>query len=77
MSENPIPADSEVPVDAEFGPCAEEIEVLKWRIEQLRGLGFEEQVAMQLACDFQVDLGLSRQLIGAGCSHELAAQIVT
>lgn len=66
-----------LPPDEELGPSDEETSILRWRISQLRGLGFQEDDAISLACDFHVDLGESRQLIGAGCPHDLAARILS
>lgn len=74
MSSNELPPDDELD---ELGPGDEEIAVLNWRVQSLRLLGFDEGLAIQLAVEFPVDLGEARKLIGAGCSHELAARILT
>lgn len=67
---------NELPDTDELGPGKEEIAVLNWRINSLRLMGFGEDLAIQLAVDFPVDLGEVRKLIGAGCPHEIAARIL-
>ena len=53
-----------------------EPEVLDWRMEQLRKLGFNWTQARQLSILADVDLNQARKMIYAGCSTDLAFQIL-
>ena len=53
----------------------EEQQILLWRLEQFRGLGFEYEAAVALA-EAPADIGQARRLIAAGCSVEVASRIL-
>jgi hypothetical protein len=49
--------------------------VARWRSDQFRSLGFDEdETALLLACD--ADLHLTRSLVASGCPRDLALRIV-
>ena len=50
-------------------------EVLRWRAEQFRQLGFAETEASDLAAS-EADLGQARYLVGSGCSPGVAFRIL-
>lgn len=55
----------------------EEIELVEaWRAEQLEHAGFSAQAAFEVALRHDVDLHLAIELIGRGCSPELALKIL-
>lgn len=53
-----------------------EQEVVGWRKERLRGVGFGCELATALAADCAVDLHELIQLVERGCPPELAARIL-
>jgi hypothetical protein len=53
----------------------EDQQVVRWRFDQFRLLGFSDEDAWMLV-DSGSDLQLTRSLIGAGCPHHLALRIV-
>ena len=55
---------------------AEEDEVIRWRAEQFRQLGFNELEALGLAAS-PADLGQARYLLGSGCPPPLALTILS
>lgn len=56
---------------------AEELQVLRWRFEQLVGHGYGHEVAAELAGDHTVELALARRLVSElGCPHDLAVRIL-
>jgi hypothetical protein len=50
-------------------------EVVRWRREQLTGVGFSLPLASRLACDEQWDIHALIELVERGCPPELAARI--
>ncbi len=59
----------------EIGPEEDMDKVVQWRYEGLQGLGFEATVALRLAGDKTVDVYKLRDILAAGCSHQVAADI--
>lgn len=53
----------------------EQLDVLQWRAEQFRQLGFTEGEAGELAVS-SADLGQARYLLGSGCPPHLALAIL-
>jgi len=53
----------------------EEDKVARWRFDQFRALGFDNDDAFLLALA-PVDLQASRTLMAEGCSHRLALRIL-
>jgi hypothetical protein len=51
-------------------------DVVAWRRRQLRGSGFEDPLAAELAGDCRVDLHALIELVESGCPSELAARIL-
>jgi hypothetical protein len=58
------------------GVATADDEVVSWRLEQLRGCGFDEQLADSIARDCRYDLHGLLGLVEAGCRPELAARIL-
>ena len=56
-------------------PSPEEERVLRWRLDQFLGLGFDLVCGTVLA-DSPADLSLARRLVGNGCPVETAVQIL-
>lgn len=55
----------------------EEAELVEaWRAEQLEMAGYGAQAAAELAMRQDIDLHLAIDLLGSGCSAELALQIL-
>lgn len=54
---------------------SEDVDVLQWRAEQFRELGFDELQAGELAAS-PADLGQARYLFTSGCPPRLALQIL-
>jgi hypothetical protein len=50
--------------------------VARWRAEELERAGYELSAAATLAASSGVDLHLAIELLAAGCSEELALQIL-
>jgi hypothetical protein len=50
--------------------------VERWRAEELERAGYELSAAAVLAASSQVDLHRAIELLDAGCSEELALQIL-
>jgi hypothetical protein len=50
-------------------------EVVRWRREQLTGVGFSLPLASRLACDEQWDIHALIELVERGCPPKLAARI--
>ena len=50
--------------------------VARWRAEELERAGYELSAAAMLAASSGVDLHLAIELLAAGCSEELALQIL-
>jgi hypothetical protein len=48
----------------------------RWRAEALERAGYEPRIAAELASRLDIDLHLATDLIAAGCSQELAVQIL-
>ena len=48
----------------------------RWRAEALERAGYEPRVAAELAARLDIDLHLATDLLAAGCSQELAVQIL-
>ena len=65
---------TESPVELLAG-TEKELQILRWRLEQLGGLGFALEDAAQLAMG-NADLAQARKLIGAGCPHAVALRIL-
>lgn len=61
----PLPAELEV----------EDTRVARWRFDQFRSLGFEDEDAFLLAVS-DVDLNAARTLVELGCSLPLALRIL-
>jgi hypothetical protein len=60
--------------DTRVGTEIERIE--RWRAEALERAGYEPNVAAELAARLDIDLHLASDLLAAGCSQELALQIL-
>jgi hypothetical protein len=60
---------------ADLLPSPEDQRVLRWRLDQFLGLGFDLVQGAMLA-DSRVDLGLARRLVARGCPVEIAARIL-
>lgn len=60
--------------DTTFGTEIERIE--RWRAEALERAGYEPRAAAELAARLDIDLHLASDLLAAGCSQELALQIL-
>jgi hypothetical protein len=63
------------PQDPTLALSGSDDEVLLWRYQQFRHLGFGESDATQLA-DSRADLGQARYVLGSGCPPKLALQIL-
>ena len=63
------------PPDPVLAAPGSDDEVLLWRYEQFRDLGFDESDATELA-DSRADLGQARYVVGSGCPPKLALQIL-
>ena len=61
--------------DTTFRPTEQEL-VERWRAQELERAGFPEDVAAELAMRSDVDLHRAIALLQAGCSAELAADIL-
>ena len=48
----------------------------RWRSEALERAGYEPRIAAELASRLDIDLHLATDLLAAGCSQELAVQIL-
>jgi hypothetical protein len=48
----------------------------RWRAEALERAGYEPRIAAELASRLDIDLHLATDLLAAGCSQELAMQIL-
>jgi hypothetical protein len=48
----------------------------RWRAEALERAGYEPRIAAELASRLDIDLHLATDLLSAGCSQELAVQIL-
>jgi hypothetical protein len=60
--------------DTRVGTEIERIE--QWRAEALERAGYEPRAAAELASRLDIDLHLASDLLAAGCSEELALQIL-
>lgn len=60
--------------DTKVGTEIERIE--RWRAEALERAGYEPRAAGELAARLDIDLHLASDLLAAGCSQELALQIL-
>jgi hypothetical protein len=60
--------------DTKVGTEIERIE--QWRAEALERAGYEPAAAAELASRLDIDLHLASDLLAAGCSQELALQIL-
>ena len=60
--------------DTKVGTEIERIE--RWRAEALERAGYEPRPAAELAARLDIDLHLASDLLAAGCSQELALQIL-
>jgi hypothetical protein len=54
----------------------DEQQIIEWRFEQLRRAGFDPESALDLAISPMIDLHLATDLLGRGCSPELAIRIL-
>ena len=68
-----MPASEQSPQHQELS--LEDQQVVSWRFDQFRLLGFGEEEAWLLV-DSGADLQLARSLVGAGCPLHLALRIV-
>jgi hypothetical protein len=50
--------------------------IARWRAEALERAGYEPRMAAELATRLDIDLHLATDLLAAGCSQELAVQIL-
>ena len=53
-----------------------ELEVLRWRYDELRRSGFTQAHAKLLAADYEVDLHVATRLLRSGCPEDLALRIL-
>ena len=60
--------------DTKVGTEIERIE--RWRAEALERAGYEPRAAAELARRLDIDLHRASDLLAAGCSQELALQIL-
>ena len=51
-------------------------DVREWRVDVLRGAGFDTELARQLAADGDIDLHDLLKLVDRGCPPHLAARIL-
>jgi hypothetical protein len=51
-------------------------DIVSWRIERLLGAGYDDEAALVLALDRDVDLHQAVSLLERGCSVETALQIL-
>jgi hypothetical protein len=70
MTTNPLYG---IPLTPAPRPSAE---VVRWRLGRLTGAGFEEDLALALAAEGDVDLHALLDLVDRGCPPHLAARIV-
>lgn len=56
-------------------PTEQEL-VERWRAQELERAGFPEAIASELAARTDVDLHRATEMIAAGCTPELAADIL-
>jgi hypothetical protein len=61
--------------EAQISPEEDMDKVVLWRLRGLQELGFEDTVALRLASDRSVDVYRVAELLKAGCSHKIAADI--
>ncbi len=61
--------------DTKVGTEIERIE--RWRAEALERAGYDPRAAAELAARLDIDLHLASDLLAAGCSQELALQILS
>ena len=61
--------DQEIPAEPDMD------KVVAWRYKGLQELGFEDTMALRLAGDRTVDVYKLGDLLAAGCSHAVAADI--
>ena len=54
----------------------DEQQIIEWRFEQLRRAGFDPELALDLALSPSIDLHQATDLLGRGCSPDLAARIL-
>jgi hypothetical protein len=50
--------------------------IFAWRFEQLQRVGFDSELALELAVCTRVDLHDATELVERGCAPTLAAQIL-
>ncbi len=60
---------------AELLPSEEEERVLRWRLDQFLGLGFD-LISGALMANSPADLGMARRLVALGCPVETAVRIL-
>jgi xanthine/CO dehydrogenase XdhC/CoxF family maturation factor len=53
-----------------------DVEVLRWRFEELRRAGFETEDALIVAADAKIDLHLATRLLRRGCPPDTALRIL-
>ena len=53
-----------------------EQQIIEWRFEQLRRAVFDPELALDLAISTAIDLHQATDLLGRGCSPDLAARIL-
>jgi hypothetical protein len=61
-------------VEVDWRRLDDELDVLRWRTERLRGIGYESEEAERLALS-PVDVHELEHLIGNGCPLETAVRI--
>jgi hypothetical protein len=49
--------------------------VMRWRFDQLVRVGYDDDDAIQLAVDLNVDLHFAKQLVLGGCPSDIAVRI--
>jgi hypothetical protein len=52
-------------------------QVVGWRFEELRRIGYRQADAMELALRAEIELHAAVDLVRRGCPHELAVRILT
>ena len=67
--------ETETEVVAASGMTDEEL-IFAWRFEQLQRVGFDAELALDLAVCAEVDLHDATELVQRGCAPPLAARIL-
>ena len=75
IADDPPRMETETEVIAASGMTEEEL-IFAWRYEQLQRVGFDAELALDLAVCGEVDLHDATELVRRGCAPTLAARIL-